>query len=73
MAGRKEIIASMEGARIVVENGTARRDEYNFVANQWEPRDSHSWPLPKPLAEVWVYGWNPVDRRDGLAEILDPD
>lgn len=72
MAERKEIIASLEGARIVVEDQTCFRDEYDFVANQWFNEEVADWPLIRIAALKWVHGWNQLDAFVAIQALVAP-
>ena len=61
MAERNEIVASLEGARVFVENGTCFRDHYDFRADRWCTRDVADWPMTRTAAAEWVLGWNDLD------------
>ena len=70
---RQEVVASLEGARIVISEGTCQLDEYDFKANCWEPKQQHPWPLSKELAQRWLNGWNRVDGFKALNLLVRPD
>jgi hypothetical protein len=70
MADRKEIIASLEGARIFVENGICYQDEYDFSANQWCNRDTADWPMTRTAASDWVHGWNQFDAFAAIQVLI---
>ena len=44
---RHEVIASLEGARIVISDGTCQLDDYNFEVNSWNLKEQHTWPLSR--------------------------
>jgi hypothetical protein len=44
---RQEVIASLEGARIVISDGTCQLDEYNFEVNCWNLKEQFAWPLSR--------------------------
>ncbi len=62
MEARRAVVASLEGQRIRVHEGTCSLDYYNFEHDRWELRDSAPWPLDRETAAGWLAGWNAVDR-----------
>jgi hypothetical protein len=61
-----EVVASLEGMRVVVENGQCRLDLYNFVHNRWEEAQVAQWPLSTSVAAVWLAGWNAFSRSEAM-------
>jgi hypothetical protein len=57
-----EVVASLEGAGVTIQQGVCRLDEYNFQNNCWINKDQQPWPLPRELALEWLHGWNRVDQ-----------
>jgi len=70
---RQEIIASLEGARIVISDGTCQLDEYNFEVNCWNLKEQHAWPLSREQATQWLHGWNRVDGFKALNLLVRPE
>lgn len=64
-----EIVASLEGMRVLVADGYCELDEYDFEHNEWCGINSHPYPLTRELAEIWLTGWNGVDRLSALARL----
>jgi hypothetical protein len=62
MSGPKIITASLEGARVLVDEKQCELQEYNFTSDRWCSKDVSPWPLPRELANEWLAGWNDVDR-----------
>ena len=67
MTDRKTITASLEGARIIVDEKLCRLQEYNFVENYWSPKDEDMRPLPRARAAQWLSCWNDVDRLAAMS------
>jgi hypothetical protein len=65
-----EIIASLEGMKITVTSDTCTLREYDFVANAWRDLESLPWPLTLFQAELWLDGWNRVDRFSALNRLI---
>jgi hypothetical protein len=62
MSGTKIITASLEGARVLVDEKQCELQEYNFTSDRWCSKYVSPWPLPRELADEWLAGWNGVDR-----------
>lgn len=62
MQNRKTVVASLEGARVVVDQKYYALEWYNFEDDSWVPREKSEFPLPRETAESWLQGWNAVDR-----------
>jgi hypothetical protein len=62
MSWQTIVTASLEGMRIVVEGKRCELHEYDFRDNRWVPKDEAQWPLPRPVADQWLTGWNDLDR-----------
>jgi hypothetical protein len=67
-----EVIAPLEGMKIMVTSGTCTLHEYDFVANVWGDVDSMPWPLTRTQAEIWLEGWNRVDHFTALNQLIAP-
>jgi hypothetical protein len=67
-----EVIASLEGMKIMVTSSVCTLHEYDFVANMWLDVDSISWPLTRTQAESWLEGWNQVDHFTALNQLIAP-
>jgi hypothetical protein len=65
----KEIIASMEGMKVVVAD-RCELHEYNFDTNKWFQIDSCVRPMKRSQAEEWLTGWNSVDRFAALGALI---
>jgi hypothetical protein len=62
MSGQTIVTASLKGMRVVVDGKRCELREYDFQDNRWLPKDEAAWPLPRPLADKWLAGWNHMDR-----------
>ncbi|HWX55543.1 MAG TPA: hypothetical protein VN176_13210 [Verrucomicrobiae bacterium] len=69
---KHEVIASLEGARIVISDGTCQLDEYDFAVNRWNPKEQQPWPLSKEQATRWLHGWNRVDGFKAFHLLVRP-
>ncbi len=58
----KTVVASLEGARVVVDQKSYALEWYNFENDCWIPREKSEFPLPRETAESWLQGWNALDR-----------
>ncbi len=70
---RQEVIASLEGARIVINDGTCELDEYDFAINCWNLKEQHAWPLSREQATRWLRGWNSADGFKALNLLVCPE
>jgi hypothetical protein len=60
----EQVVASLEGMRVVVNDGWCELHEYNFVANCWVPKARRQWPMERDEAEN---GW-----KDGMPSTGSP-
>jgi hypothetical protein len=72
MEGRPEVVASLEGARIRIDEGTCSLDEYHFGDNRWVVMRCAPWPLDRETAAAWLAGWNSVDRNAAFNLLVEP-
>jgi hypothetical protein len=72
MTDKKTITASLEGARIIVDEKLCQLQEYNFSKNCWSPKDEDMWPLRRARAEQWLSCWNSVDRFTAMNLLTAP-
>ena len=72
MTQNKMITASLEGARIIVNDKFCHLQKYNFVQNDWYATDEAMSPLPCGRAEEWLSGWNDVDRFAAMNVLIAP-
>lgn len=63
---KKEIVASLEGMKIVALSDCCELHEYNFVENAWRKVANSARPMERETAESWLSGWNAVDRVEAL-------
>ena len=70
---RHEIVASLEGARVVVTDSICALEEYNFVLNCWKTIRQERWPLSKEQVSQWLHGWNEIDASQARMLLLCPD
>ncbi len=68
----REIVASLEGMKVVVANSHCELHEYNFETDLWSMIESSSFPMRRSDAERWVQGWNGVDRFAAMAALVGP-
>jgi hypothetical protein len=71
MTSRKIISASLEGMRVLVDEKQCELQDYNFASNEWYPRETLPWPVPRQVAEEWVSGWNRFDRFEALNALTE--
>ena len=72
MTNTKTIIASLEGAQIIVDEKLCQLQEYNFVENHWYFKEECPRPLSRARAERWLYDWNHVDRFAAMTLLTTP-
>lgn len=65
-AVRQEVVASLEGARIVIRDSVCFLDQYHYGANCWKSMEQRPWPLSQSQADRWLEGWNRVDRFEAF-------
>lgn len=70
--GKREVVASLEGQRIRVDESTCSLDDYNFEHDRWELRGSAPWPLGRETAKSWLAGWNRIDRLAAFNFLVEP-
>jgi hypothetical protein len=68
----EQVVASLEGMRVVVNDGWCELHEYDFSTNCWVPKARHEWPMERRKAEKWVEGWNAVDRLTAINRLVAP-
>ncbi len=56
MEGRTEVVASLEGQRVRVDEATCHFENYNFRDDHWELKQSAPWPLERETAAAWLAG-----------------
>jgi hypothetical protein len=61
-----EVVASLEGMKIVAASDRCALHEYNFEENAWQEVSRSSRPMTLEKAEGWLMGWNAVDRFAAL-------
>ena len=66
----REIVASLEGMKVVVANNQCELYEYNFETDLWSEIENTSFPMPRSHAERWVRDWNPVDRFAAVSALV---
>jgi hypothetical protein len=66
-----EVVALLEGMRIVVGGGWCQLDMYDFERNAWTPVTRSRWPLSTQEAEEWLTGWNEVDHFTAINLLRD--
>lgn len=68
----REVVASLEGARVRIKARTCFLDNYNHKYDRWEPRDSALRPLDRQTAAAWLDGWNSADRFAAFNLLVEP-
>lgn len=68
----QQVIASLEGMRILVSDGWCELDEYDFTADLWVLKARSQWPMGRTEAETWLKGWNAVDRLAAMNQLVAP-
>ncbi len=66
VSAAKEVVASLEGIKVVVRRQTCELHEYNFEENSWHEVDRSAHPMEPSQAEIWLEKWNDVDRHAAL-------
>jgi len=67
-----QVIAPLEGMRVVVREGWCELHEYNFVTDCWVPQARSQWPMKREEADSWLDGWNAVDRFSAMNQLVAP-
>jgi len=57
----RQAVASLEGMRVVVNDGWCELHEYNFVTDCWVSKARSRWPMERGEADGWLGGWNALD------------
>jgi hypothetical protein len=65
-AMKNEVIASLEGMKIVVDSKQCTLQEFDFDLNCWRTLETTTRPMSRTCAESWLDGWNSVDRWTAL-------
>jgi hypothetical protein len=65
-----EVIASLEGMKVVVRSGRCELHEYNFEVNTWSLVESSSYPLSTADSARWLTGWNKIDGQEARYLLL---
>ena len=68
----RQVVASLEGMRVVVNDGWCDLQEYNFVTDCWVPKARAWWPMVREEAETWLDGWNAYDRFTAINQLVAP-
>jgi hypothetical protein len=68
----RQVVASLEGMRVVVNDGACELHEYNFVTDCWVPKARSQWPMEREEADTWLDGWNAVDRFAAMNQLVAP-
>lgn len=62
-----EVVASLEGMKIVAYSDRCELHEYDFEENTWREVSNSARPMTRENAESWLSGWNAPDHRAALA------
>jgi hypothetical protein len=68
-----EVVASLEGMKVVAEGRICELHEYDFEVNSWHLVERRSRPIARAHAEQWVNCWNSLDRWAALTLLTQPD
>lgn len=68
-----QVVASLEGMKVVVRDSGCELHEYNFDTNSWSEIESLPWPITLVEAERWLRNWNPVDQLAALLILTSYD
>ena len=68
-----EVIASLEGMKVVVDEKQCVLQEFDFDVNFWRPVETSARPMSRSEAEKWLAGWNSVDRWTALNLLICSD
>ncbi len=68
-----EVVASLEGMKIIAKERTCELHLYDFEVNSWQLVEINSRPMPRASAEQWVNGWNRIDRFAALTLLIQPE
>jgi hypothetical protein len=66
----QQVVASLEGMKIVVANRKCELHEYNFEVDLWTEIESMAHPMLRSDADRWVRGWNTVDRISAVSALV---
>ena len=70
---KDEIVASLEGMKVVVTPDHCELHEYHFEENAWHEVAMSPRPIPADEAELWLAGWNTVDRSSAFVLLTSPE
>ena len=68
----EQVVASLEGMRVVVNEGWCELHEYDSGSDCWVPKARREWPMARDEAERWVEGWNALDRFTAINRLVAP-
>lgn len=69
----QEVIASLEGMKVVAAERARELHVYDFEVNSWHLVERESRPMARQDAEQWVNRWNSVDRSAALNLLMQSD
>lgn len=69
----RQVVASLEGMRILITDDGCELHEYDFSLNSWKPKMNALWPLSKQEAEARLQGWNKIDRSTAMNMLVRVD
>lgn len=68
----REVVASLEGMRVVVNDEWCDLHEYDFINDCWVSKARCPWPMERGEAESWLNGWNAHDRFTAMNQLVAP-
>jgi hypothetical protein len=66
-----QVVASLEGMKVVVRDSHCELHEYNFETNSWSELERLPWPLATAQAKRWLKDWNSVDALAALSSLTN--
>jgi hypothetical protein len=67
-----QIVASLEGMKVVVRENHCELHEYNFETNSWSEIERLPWPIARAEADRWLTNWNSVDQLAARSILSGP-
>ncbi len=67
-----QVVASLEGMKVVVRDSHCELHEYNFEANCWSEIERLPWPIARAQADRWLATWNLVDQFAARSILTGP-
>ncbi len=67
-----EVVASLEGMKIIARADSCELYLYNFAENAWHQIEDSPRPLTAEKAKRWLNGWNRVDFHAAHRCLVEP-